>query len=89
MTKFGHNGQIYNVCSGVERSVRSLLERLLTLAGVKAEIVIDPLRSRPSEQPRVWGSHLKLSEHTGWKPIVPLNQSLLCLYNHWKELLEK
>jgi GDP-4-dehydro-6-deoxy-D-mannose reductase len=84
----GKNGEIYNVCSGVERSVRSLLARLLELTGVKADVVIDSLRARPSEQARVWGSHEKLSQHTGWKPSVPLDESLLSLYSYWKEKID-
>lgn len=80
----GHNGEIYNVCSGVERSVRSLVERLLEISGVKAEITNDPSRFRPSDQPRVCGSHEKLSQHTGWQPAVPLDETLLNLYRYWE-----
>ena len=80
----GHSGEIYNVCSGVERSVRPLIERLLELSGAEAEIRIDPARFRPSEQPRVWGSHEKLSQHTGWQPAVPIDETLLNLYRYWE-----
>ena len=80
----GQNGEIYNVCSGVERSVRSLVERLLEISGVKAEIVNDPSRFRPADQPRVCGSHEKLSLHTGWQPVVPMDDTLLNLYRYWK-----
>ena len=83
MTK-GHNGEIYNVCSGGEHSVRSLLEHLLELSGVDAEIRNDPGRFRPSEQPRVCGSHEKLSQHTGWQPAVPIDETLLNLYRYWE-----
>lgn len=80
----GQNGEIYNVCSGVERSVRSMLERLLEIAGVSAEIVSDPARFRPADQPRVCGSHEKLTLHTGWQPTVPMDETLLNLYHYWK-----
>ena len=85
----GRNGEIYNVCSGVERSVRTLLERLLELSGVSAEIVVDSQRARPSEQPRVWGSFEKLARDTGWKPVVAIDDSLLNLYRYWKEEIDK
>ena len=81
----GSNGEIYNVCSGVERSVRSLLERLLELAGVNARIVTDPSRFRQADQPRVCGSQKKLSRHTGWQPIVPMDETLLNLYRYWEQ----
>lgn len=89
LLSYGHNGEIYNVCSGVERSVRTLLERLLELSGVHAEIVVDPARFRPSDQPRVWGSHEKLSEHTGWQPEVSLDETLLNLYRYWESEIDK
>jgi GDP-4-dehydro-6-deoxy-D-mannose reductase len=87
--KKGRNGEIYNVCSGVERQVRSLLERLLELSGVQAKIVTDPARARPSDQPRVWGSHEKLTQHTGWMAQVPMDETLLNLYRYWEKNLEQ
>jgi len=69
--------------------VRTLLERLLELSGVSAEIVVDSQRARPSEQPRVWGSFEKLARDTGWKPVVAIDDSLLNLYRYWKEEIDK
>ena len=80
----GRNGEIYNVCSGTERSVRWLLERLIAISGVTAEIVHDPARFRPAEQIRVCGSHDKLSQDTGWQPSIPIDQTLLNLYRYWE-----
>lgn len=85
----GHNGEVYNVCSGIERSMRSLIERLLLLAGVQADIEVDAARLRPADQPRVWGSHAKLTAHTGWQPDVPLDQTLLNLYRYWETEIGK
>ncbi|MDP1708834.1 MAG: GDP-mannose 4,6-dehydratase [Gammaproteobacteria bacterium] len=85
----GHNGEIYNVCSGVERSLRALLERLLELSDVRAEIVVDSVRFRPSDQPRVWGSYEKLSQHTGWHPEIPLDDTLLSIYRYWESEIGK
>ena len=80
----GRNGEVYNVCSGVERSVRSLVEQLLELAGVEAEIQNDPSRFRPSDQPRVCGDNEKLFRDTGWKTKVSMDDTLLNLYRYWK-----
>jgi GDP-4-dehydro-6-deoxy-D-mannose reductase len=85
----GQNGAIYNVCSGTEWSVRALLEKLLIIAGVKAEIVQDPTRFRRSEQPRVSASHAKLTEHTGWLPQVAIDETLLNLYSYWESKFAK
>ena len=85
----GRNGEVYNVCSGVERSVRSLVERLLELAGVKAEIQNDPTRFRPSDQPRVCGDHAKMARARGWEPEVPMNETLLIFYHYWEHEIGK
>lgn len=85
----GHNGEIYNVCSGEERSVRSLIERLLELSGIQAEIRNDPARFRPADQTRVCGCHEKLSQHTGWQPAVLIDETLLSLYRYWEHEIGK
>ncbi len=83
----GRNGEIYNVCSGKERSVRSLVERLLLLAGVEVSIVQDPNRLRPSEQRRAYASNKKLQHHTGWQPELELDDSLKDLLKYWEKNL--
>ena len=83
----GGNGEVYNVCSGQERSVLSVLELLLRLAGVEAEIVQDAERLRKSEQRRVFGSFAKLHEATGWQPEIPFEQSLKDILTDWEKKL--
>ena len=89
MLTHGKNGEIYNVCSGVERSVSTLLFSLLRLSGVAAEVLTDPARYRPSEQMRVCGSPRKIFEHTGWYPTVPVDETLLNLYHYWRKKIDK
>jgi GDP-4-dehydro-6-deoxy-D-mannose reductase len=79
----GGNGETYNVCSGKERTIRSLIVRMCQLAGVVVEIRSDPARYRPSEQRRVQGDNQKLSNATGWKPMYTLNQTLSDIFNYW------
>ena len=81
----GRNGEAYNVGSGTERTVRSMVERLLALSGVRADIVTDSSRLRPQDQPRVCASHAKLSADTGWQPLVPMDETLLNLYRYWEK----
>jgi GDP-4-dehydro-6-deoxy-D-mannose reductase len=72
----GLNGEVYNVGSGQERSLRSLLETLLRLSGVQARLVVDPQRLRPTEQRRMCASPAKLRAATGWRPRRSLEDSL-------------
>lgn len=78
----GRNGEAYNVCSGVERSVRSLLEALIVLAGIQISIQQDPARLRPAEQRRMVASYDKLRRDTGWVPENSLEKSLRDLLDY-------
>lgn len=89
LLQHGRNGEIYNVCSGIERSVRGLLDDLIRLSGVRAEIAVDLTRYRPAEQPRVCGSCEKLSKHTGWRPTVSIEETLLNIYHYWEQEIGK
>lgn len=80
----GVSGERYNVCSGRERTVRSLLERLIELAGVEAEIVQDAARMRPAEQRRAVGDPTKIVEATGWRAQTPLDSSLASMLEEWQ-----
>jgi len=72
----GRNGDIYNICSGQERSIRSLIEELLEIAGVNAEIKPDPDRIRLVEQRRMVGDPSKIYEELGWAAQIQMRQTL-------------
>jgi GDP-4-dehydro-6-deoxy-D-mannose reductase len=72
----GRNGEVYNVCSGSERSVRSLIMRMCELAEVRVELREDPGRLRASDQRRVCGSNAKLTSDVGWQPRYTTDQTL-------------
>lgn len=84
----GTNGEVYNVCSGTERSVRSMLEALLEARGVEAEIVHDTERLRPSEQRRMVGNCDKLKAACGWRPEIPMQQTLSDIVTDWESRLQ-
>jgi len=75
----GVSGEVYNVCSGQERTVRSLLERLIELAGVAVEITQDAARLRPAEHRRAAGDPGKINQATGWRARTPLDESLCAM----------
>jgi len=83
----GRAGEIYNVCSGIERPVRALLLRLLELAGVEAAIERDPSRLRSVEQQRSCGNPAKLRRDTGWAPAISLDTSLADILADWETRL--
>lgn len=85
----GRSGETYNVCSGTERSIRSLIERMCVLAGVNVELRSDPVRLRLSEQRRVRGCNEKLVTDTGWVPHCSLDQTLSDTVDFWAQKLHE
>ncbi len=71
----GEPGQAYNVCSGTGRSIRSILERMIELAGVEVRIEVDPARFRPNELPYLVGDPSKV-ERLGWRPSRTVDDAL-------------
>ena len=74
---------VYNVASGRGVSIRTVLDELLSLAGVSARVEIDPDRFRPADH-RV-GDASKLRNATGWKPEIPLRRTLRDLLAYWRD----
>jgi len=79
-------GEPYNVCSEKTRTIKSVLDLLLSLSKVKnIEIKQDPERMRPSDVPILWGDCSKFKKETGWKPEIPFEKTMLDLLNYWRE----
>lgn len=86
LLEYGCSGEVYNVCSGHERSIRSILETLIEISGVSVRIQQDKDRLRPAEQRRMWGSYEKLKRDTGWTPAIPFEQTLYETLAYWEGL---
>jgi GDP-4-dehydro-6-deoxy-D-mannose reductase len=71
----GVAGQTYNVCSGTGRTIRSVLEEMLALAGVSARLEVDPARLRPMDTPSLVGVPDKLHA-LGWEPKHTVTDAL-------------
>ena len=72
----GKNGETYNICAGEGRSLRSLVEGLLQIAGVEAELRVDTARLRPTEQRKVIGDSSKIYQELGWSQQIPITTTL-------------
>jgi GDP-4-dehydro-6-deoxy-D-mannose reductase len=80
----GRSGEVYNVCSGVERSVGELATMLLEHAGVQATLRTDERLVRPHEQRRMVGDNTKLRTATGWSPCIPFDRTLGDVLRDWE-----
>ena len=73
----GTPGEAYNVSSGKTRSIRAVLDTLLSFTTIEIEVRVDPTRLRPGSFSKVWGDSSRLREATGWEPLISLRQTLL------------
>jgi len=64
----GEPGAVYNVASGVGRSVREVAERILTRVGLHTTLHEDPALVRPVDVPSLVGDPARIESVTGWRP---------------------
>ena len=72
----GENGAVYNVCSGTEVSMQTVLHEMVRISGRNIEVSEDAAFKRGAEQQRLRGSFDALYARTGWQPDIPLLQTL-------------
>jgi len=85
----GFNGEIYNICSGHEVTMQSLLEKLISKSGMEIRIVQDNKLMRGFEQKRICGNYQKLKQRTGWQPEITIDQTLMDMIDSWKLSIRK
>jgi len=82
----GQAGEVYNLCSGVGRSIREVLDALVALSPATPRLVFAPDRLRPSDPPRIVGNGSKFRALTGWKPEIPFEQTLADILKEQRDL---
>jgi GDP-4-dehydro-6-deoxy-D-mannose reductase len=75
----------YNVCSGQAYRVGDLLDALVRLARTDVQVVSDPARLRPSDNPLVAGDRSRVSVETGWQPEIPIERTLADVLDYWRK----
>lgn len=81
--------QIYNVGSGVTRSIQSVLETLVERHGGPVTVVQDPARMRPSDIPASPGVFQKFRARYGWAPTRDFNKTLYSIYDDKRALIQE
>ena len=80
----GVQGEAYNVCRGTAHGVRELAEALIARARHPMHLAADDGLLRPVDVAEVRGDPAKLRATTGWRPEVPVEQTLDDLLDHWR-----
>jgi GDP-4-dehydro-6-deoxy-D-mannose reductase len=69
-------GEVFNVASGIGRSLRDCFDQLRRLIGVDALPVADAGLLRQGDIPVLIGDARKLTLHTGWAPHYSFDRTL-------------
>ena len=65
----GRSQEIYHFSSGIERTVREIVEIIMKISGAKSEVHWNP-EARRVDIPRSLGDYSKATRELGWKPQV-------------------
>jgi len=71
----GKRGEVYNLGSGVGRTIESMLQLLVARSGREVTVKVDPKRLRPVEIPVLIGDVQKLNA-LGWSATRTVEQAL-------------
>jgi GDP-4-dehydro-6-deoxy-D-mannose reductase len=83
----GEPGAVYNVCRGSAVSVEQIAQALLGMAARPMRLVSDPALQRPVDIPVLIGDNSELRRATGWRPTIPLDQTLSDVLTDWRARL--
>jgi GDP-4-dehydro-6-deoxy-D-mannose reductase len=81
----GELGEIYNICSETSRSIKNVLELVLSMSEKEIEVKQDPSRMRPSDVVVLQGDCTKFKKQTGWKLEIPFEKTMKDLLDYWRE----
>ncbi|MGG1553530.1 GDP-mannose 4,6-dehydratase [Paenibacillus ferrarius] len=77
-------GDVYNVCSGVPVTIRSILDKLLSLSEQSIEVIIDTNKLRPIDIPLYIGNNQKIKQLTNWSPEYTLDATLFDVLDYMR-----
>ena len=83
----GWPGEAYNIGSGQARSIRAMLDLLLTFARRSIQLREDPARLRPVDVPLLEADTSRLRADTNWRPAVQFESALQRTLDYWRTVV--
>lgn len=81
-------GEIINIGTGEEITMKALLETLLMLMGKTKELPIKYLEDRPADVTRLWVNSSKFKKLTGFKDQMSFEEGLKTTIDYYMQLME-
>lgn len=80
-------GEVYNIGTGKNYSIKEMLDKLLMLSKVKITVKEDPVLLRPSDIPELRADAGKFMKITGWKPEIAIEKTLEDTLDYWRRIV--
>jgi GDP-4-dehydro-6-deoxy-D-mannose reductase len=80
----GQKGEVYNAAAGEVHSMQSILDRLLRLTQVRAEVRQKAVQVRVTDSSAIRANADKLRQ-VGWTPTFSLDQTLADTLDYWRK----
>jgi GDPmannose 4,6-dehydratase len=83
-------GEYYNIGGTYTCEIGDVLNTLIGMSTMKDDIkiVTDPERLRPIDANLQVPNTNKFFKHTGWKPEIPFDKTMLDLLNYWRDQIK-
>ena len=80
-------GEYYNIGGSDSLEVGEILDYLISISHIKSDLKIelDQSRLRPIDADLQIPNTKKFQKHTGWKPEIPFEKTMLDLLNYWRK----
>jgi len=81
----GKSGDVYNLGGSTAYPMAEILSRVLARS-TRRDIVpeADPKLFRPTDEPIIWGDCTKLTQATGWRAEISLDQTIDDMLAYWR-----
>jgi len=84
--KNGESCEVYNISSGVSVGIGEILDILISVSGQKIKIIECSERTRTTDVKDIRGDSRKIERVTGWKPAIPLKETLEDMIEYWRNM---
>jgi GDPmannose 4,6-dehydratase len=81
-------GEYYNIGGTYTCSIADMLDTLIGMSTVSnISVELDPTRLRPIDADLQVPNTAKFEAHTGWKPTISFEATMVDLLNYWREII--
>lgn len=85
----GQAGETYNIGSGHAIAIDDILKMIVANSSADISVEVDPAKLRPVDVPIIEADITKVSEATGWKREIELEQTIKETLDYWRKCIKE